>query len=101
MKTDAEFWNRAAEKYAAKPVSNVAAFERKKEIMRALLAPDQTLFEHGCGTSTPSAGATTGSSRSETGGSASSRDTRPRSSSSSVGSTTVTPTRGPGSGSPS
>ncbi|MEC7522571.1 MAG: class I SAM-dependent methyltransferase [Myxococcota bacterium] len=50
MKTDAEFWNRAAEKYAAKPVSNVAAFERKKEITRALLAPDQTLFEHGCGT---------------------------------------------------
>jgi arsenite methyltransferase len=47
---DAKFWNDLAEKYAAKPVENISAFERKKSITRDLLRPDSTVLEIGCGT---------------------------------------------------
>jgi len=50
MSADVSFWNRIAEEYAAKPVENVPAYERKKEITRALLGPGQTIFDYGCGT---------------------------------------------------
>ncbi|HJL17418.1 MAG TPA: class I SAM-dependent methyltransferase [Sandaracinaceae bacterium LLY-WYZ-13_1] len=49
---DAEFWDGIAEKYAAKPVDDTAAFERKKAITRERLTPDATIFEIGCGTGT-------------------------------------------------
>ena len=52
MTADAEFWDEIAEKYAAKPVENVPAFERKKEITKALLSREQTILEVGCGTGT-------------------------------------------------
>jgi len=48
--TDARFWDQAAEKYAASPVGDVAAFERKKALTRELLTPESTILEVGCGT---------------------------------------------------
>jgi arsenite methyltransferase len=50
MTSDAKFWDNLAEKYAAKPVDDVAAFERKKAITRQLLRSDATVLEIGCGT---------------------------------------------------
>jgi ubiquinone/menaquinone biosynthesis C-methylase UbiE len=50
MTTDAKFWDGIAEKYAAKPVKDVSAFERKQSITRAHLRPDATVLEIGCGT---------------------------------------------------
>ncbi|AKF09590.1 class I SAM-dependent methyltransferase [Sandaracinus amylolyticus] len=47
---DAKFWDDIAEKYAAKPVEDVPAFERKKAITREHLRPDSTILEIGCGT---------------------------------------------------
>lgn len=52
MTADAKFWDQIAEKYAAKPVDDVSAFERKKAITRELLRPDATALEIGCGTGT-------------------------------------------------
>jgi len=49
---DARFWNGIAAKYAAKPVANVPAFERKKSITREHLRPDSSVLELGCGTGT-------------------------------------------------
>lgn len=50
MTVDAKFWNDIAEKYAARPVADVAAFERKKAITRELLRSDSHVLEIGCGT---------------------------------------------------
>lgn len=50
MNADAKFWNQAAEKYAARPVADASAFERKKAITRGLLTPEATILEIGCGT---------------------------------------------------
>ena len=49
---NAKFWNGIAEKYAAKPVANVPAFERKKSITREHLRLDSSVLELGCGTGT-------------------------------------------------
>jgi ubiquinone/menaquinone biosynthesis C-methylase UbiE len=49
---DARFWNGIAQKYSAKPVANVPAFERKKAITRQHLRPDSRVLELGCGTGT-------------------------------------------------
>jgi ubiquinone/menaquinone biosynthesis C-methylase UbiE len=50
MSAEAEFWNDIAEKYAAQPVADVPAFERKKQITREYLTPKATILEVGCGT---------------------------------------------------
>jgi SAM-dependent methyltransferase len=50
MTADTKFWDDIAEKYAAKPVDDVSAFERKKAITRELLRPDSNVIEIGCGT---------------------------------------------------
>lgn len=50
MTADAKFWDQIAEKYAAKPVENATAFERKKAITREHLRPGATVLEIGCGT---------------------------------------------------
>ncbi len=47
---DAAFWDRLAEGYAAQPVANPDAFERKIAITRALLRPDAVALDVGCGT---------------------------------------------------
>ena len=50
MPTDPQFWNALAEKYAAKPVDDPAAFERKIDITRAMMSPDKDFVDVGCGT---------------------------------------------------
>jgi|SRR5690606_29130399 len=50
MNANAKFWNGAAERYAASPVADVPAFERKKAITRELLSPSAAILEIGCGT---------------------------------------------------
>lgn len=50
MTSDAEFWDKIAEKYAAQPVKNPSAFARKQAITREYLRPDATVLEIGCGT---------------------------------------------------
>lgn len=50
LTADEPFWDRLAERYAKKPVDDPMAFERKKAITRALLAPRSIVFEIGCGT---------------------------------------------------
>jgi arsenite methyltransferase len=48
--SDAKFWDGIAAKYAAKPVADAAAFERKKAITREHLRTDARVLEVGCGT---------------------------------------------------
>lgn len=47
---DARFWNDLAETYAAKPVDNPEAFDRKTEVTRALVQPGHAVLDVGCGT---------------------------------------------------
>lgn len=49
---DARFWDRAARKYAAGPVADMAGYERTLERTRAYLDGSETVFEFGCGTGT-------------------------------------------------
>lgn len=46
----ARFWDRIAERYAAKPVADPAAYEEKLRITRGYLRADMTVLEIGCGT---------------------------------------------------
>jgi len=50
MYADARFWDGIAESYAAKPVEDPDAFDRKTAIVRALMAPDHEVVDFGCGT---------------------------------------------------
>lgn len=47
---DTPFWDGIAEQYAAQPVEDPDAFERKIAIHRGLLGPDAAALEVGCGT---------------------------------------------------
>lgn len=44
------FWDKAAEKYATRPVSNEAAYAATLDIARGYFDPDASLLELGCGT---------------------------------------------------
>lgn len=44
------FWNRMADRYAAQPIADEAAYQTKLAATRRLLRPDMELFEFGCGT---------------------------------------------------
>ena len=48
--TTARFWDRVAERYAAKPVADEAAYARKLAITREYLHADSEVLELGCGT---------------------------------------------------
>jgi arsenite methyltransferase len=50
MTTETTFWDTFAAKYAAMPVKDKAAFERKKAVLREHLQPGASVFELGCGT---------------------------------------------------
>ncbi len=50
MSTEADFWDSIAEKYAAAPVADRPAFERKKALTRELLPPGARVLEIGCST---------------------------------------------------
>lgn len=49
---DARFWDRAARKYAADPIKDMAGYERTLERTRALLNGSDNVLEIGCGTGT-------------------------------------------------
>jgi len=48
----ARFWNRAARKYAADPIADLAGYEATLRRVQALLSPDHAVLEIGCGTGT-------------------------------------------------
>ena len=48
--SQARIWNRFAKSYARRPVDDQASYDRKLAMTRALLSPDMTLLEVGCGT---------------------------------------------------
>ncbi|MCO4743710.1 MAG: class I SAM-dependent methyltransferase [Proteobacteria bacterium] len=50
MTADAAFWNNLAEDYAAKPVENPDAFDRKIAITQARMRPTDVVLDIGCGT---------------------------------------------------
>ena len=50
MTTTASFWDRVAEKYAARPVKDQAAYEQTLTRVRAHLQPTDRVLEIGCGT---------------------------------------------------
>jgi len=48
----ARFWNRVARKYAADPIADVAGYEATLKRVQALLSPEHSVLEIGCGTGT-------------------------------------------------
>lgn len=50
MKVSAKFWDKLAERYAAKPIADQAAYEKKLSLTRERLRPDMDVLELGCGT---------------------------------------------------
>ncbi|MBX9775787.1 MAG: hypothetical protein K2Y71_15505 [Xanthobacteraceae bacterium] len=49
---DAQFWNRAARKYAADPITDLTGYERTLARTRGLLRSSDIVMELGCGTGT-------------------------------------------------
>ncbi|MGD1925858.1 MAG: class I SAM-dependent methyltransferase [Paracoccaceae bacterium] len=52
MSTNAAFWDRAARKYAARPVRDLDAYETTLERVRTYLSEQDRVLETGCGTGT-------------------------------------------------
>ncbi len=50
MTADVRFWDTIAAGYAARPVEDPAAFDRKIAVMQAAIAPTDTVLDVGCGT---------------------------------------------------
>ncbi|MFN3232285.1 MAG: class I SAM-dependent methyltransferase [Alphaproteobacteria bacterium] len=50
MTGEARFWDKHAEGYAKRPVSNEAAYQKKLEITRGYFDPEMQVLEFGCGT---------------------------------------------------
>lgn len=50
MNTTAKFWDKLAPRYAAMPIADEAAYQKKLEITRQYLQPDSEVLELGCGT---------------------------------------------------
>lgn len=54
MSNRAKFWDKHAAGYAKSKISNEDAYQRKLKETQALLSPDMTMLEIGCGTGTTS-----------------------------------------------
>ena len=52
IEKDAQFWDKAAQKYAASPIADEAGFEKTLARTRALFLPHARVLELGCGTGT-------------------------------------------------
>lgn len=50
MRSDRNFWDKIADKYAASPIKNMEAYEQTMERTRSYLSTDQHVLEVGCGT---------------------------------------------------
>ncbi|MEQ8231992.1 MAG: class I SAM-dependent methyltransferase [Gammaproteobacteria bacterium] len=48
--TSAEFWDRVATKYSQQPIADTESYARKLAATQALMRPDMTVLEFGCGT---------------------------------------------------
>ena len=51
-KSPENFWNLIASKYAASPIADVAAYEKKIEKLKSYLSPEDVVLDIGCGTGT-------------------------------------------------
>ena len=51
-KSPEKFWNLIASKYAASPISDIAAYERKIEKLKFYLSPENHVLDIGCATGT-------------------------------------------------
>ena len=52
MDREERFWNKLADKYSRRPISDEATYEKKLEITRQYFQPDMEVLEIGCGTGT-------------------------------------------------
>jgi len=50
MTSPSKFWDRIAERYARRPVTDEASYQEKLRITREYLRPDMKVLEFGCGT---------------------------------------------------
>jgi ubiquinone/menaquinone biosynthesis C-methylase UbiE len=50
MDKSTRFWDRVAERYSKRPVSDEAVYEKKLQVTREYLKPEMALLEFGCGT---------------------------------------------------
>jgi ubiquinone/menaquinone biosynthesis C-methylase UbiE len=50
MADESEFWNKRADKYSQRPISDEAAYQKKLELTRRYFRPDMDVLEIGCGT---------------------------------------------------
>lgn len=50
MEYSSKFWDKIADKYAARPVADEDTYQRKLAITREYLRPDMDVLEFGCGT---------------------------------------------------
>ena len=50
MAHESDFWNKRADKYSRRPISDEAAYQKKLELTRAYFRPDMNVLEMGCGT---------------------------------------------------
>ena len=48
-KSPEKFWNLIASKYAASPISDIAAYEKKFEKIKSYLSPENHVLDIGCG----------------------------------------------------
>lgn len=48
--SEADFWNKIADKYFADPIKDVEAYEHKLSLTRQYMTPEDRVFEFGCGT---------------------------------------------------
>ena len=47
---EAKFWDRMANSYSKKPISDEASYQRKLQVTQGYLRPDMNVLEFGCGT---------------------------------------------------
>ena len=50
MARESKYWNKRADKYAQRPVSDETTYQKKLEITRKYFRPDMEVLEIGCGT---------------------------------------------------
>ena len=50
MMPSAQFWDKMADQYAAKPIADEAAYQHKLSLTQSYMRPDMQVLEFGCGT---------------------------------------------------
>jgi ubiquinone/menaquinone biosynthesis C-methylase UbiE len=52
MDRETKFWNKIADRYSRRPISDEVAYEKKLDVTRKYFQPDMEVLEIGCGTGT-------------------------------------------------